>query len=70
MDYISEIKKLSNNSKYLKWYTNLCESRIEKRGQFSKKQKQYKSLQEKEGYLEIHHILPSCICNNIQKKRR
>lgn len=68
MIYFSEVKKLSNNSKYLIWYINLCQSRIEKRGQYSKKQKQYKLLQEKEGYFEIHHILPSSICDIVQKK--
>jgi hypothetical protein len=25
-------------------------------------------LQEKLGYLEIHHIMPSCLCNKDQKK--
>lgn len=68
MNYLSEIVKISKSSKYLNWYILLCQSRIQKRGQFSKKQKQYKLLQEKEGYFEIHHILPSCICDVAQRK--
>lgn len=68
MNYLSEIIKISKPNKYLDWYISLCHTRIQKRGQFSKKQKQYKLLQEKEGYFEIHHILPVCICDNIQKK--
>ena len=68
MSYLSKIVKISKSSKYLNWYILLCQSRIQKRGQFSKKQKQYRLLQEKEGYFEIHHILPSCICDITQKK--
>jgi len=59
---------MSIQNKYLKWYLKLCNNKILERGQYTKRQKEYKILHNQYGYTELHHILPACICTNEQKK--
>lgn len=58
--YLSQIKTLSINNKYLKWYINIVLSGLHR----SKTKKESQSII---GYTESHHILPRCMCDESQK---
>lgn len=51
------------NVKYFNWYIDLCNKAIKRQnGPFTANVK--KDLKYKYGYVEVHHILPRCLCKN------
>jgi hypothetical protein len=66
--YIELLKKSTTikNEKYLNWYIALCNKAISRQnGAYTSKAKS--DLKSIYGYVEVHHILPRCMCENNEQ---
>lgn len=66
MNYLELLNEKVGDSKYKKWYINLCKKAIERQGGQLTNQK-IRSVKKTIGYVEKHHILPKCLCDSQEQ---